>query len=278
MVRFHTITLEDRVTCLKLFDMAGWGNTENDFRRMLHYAPGGCFIVGDGIGMVSTVNYGSVGWIGNLIVHPDYRGRGVGAELMKKAITHLQDSGVESIRLDAVQKAVSLYRRLGFREEFRSLRYRGVARSGKGGLAENMSESDLEEVIELDKAYFGTSREVMLNRVFAEYPEHCFTVRIGSKIKGYIMAKKGSPVNRVGPWICNPTRPDHARHLWNSLMQSFNGEEIWIGIPEENKAAVDIVDATGFIQQPSALRMCLGKCTLMGNVAGRFSIGAPDKG
>ena len=250
----------------------------DDFCRMLHYAPRGCFMADRGLGMVSTVNYGLVGWIGNLIVHSDYRGRGLGAELMKKAIKFLQDSGVQSIRLDAVQRAVSLYRRLGFREEFRSLRYRGVAQSSKDAWAANMGEADLEDVIELDEAYFGISRGVMLNRVYAEYPEHCFTVWEGSKIEGYIMAKEGDPVNRVGPWICNPEKPKLAGQLWNSLMQSFKGEEMWIGIPEENRTSVDIVEATGFIEQPSAIRMCLGECSPLGDVTGRFSIGAPDKG
>jgi hypothetical protein len=197
---------------------------------------------------------------------------------MKKAIKYLGESGVQSIRLDAVQRAVSLYRRLGFREEFRSLRYRGVAQSGNGDLAVNMREAFLEEVFKLDEAYFGISRGVMLNRVYAEYPEHCFTVWEGSKIEGYIMAKEGDPVNRVGPWICNPTRPEHAGQLWNSLMHSFNGEEMWIGIPEENRTSVDIVEATGFIEHPSAIRMCLGECSPLGDVTGRFSIGAPDKG
>ena len=68
MVKFSPITLGDRDICLKLFEVAGWGNTEEDFLRMLHYSPGGCFIADVGVGMVSTVNYGQVGWIGNLII------------------------------------------------------------------------------------------------------------------------------------------------------------------------------------------------------------------
>jgi len=278
MIKFHTVTLDDTETCLELFNLAGWGNTEEDLRRMLHYAPGGCFIADEGVGMVSTVNYGIIGWIGNLIVRPDARGKGVGAKLMKKTIRHLRNSGVQSIRLDSVQKAVGLYKRLGFRKEFRSLRYRGVARSVEGGLATIMRETDIEEVTELDESFFGVSRERMLNRIYVEYPEHCFTAGDGSKMEGFIMAKRGDPVNRVGPWICNPERPDLAGCLWNSLMQSFEGEEMWIGIPEENRAAGDIVESTGFIEQPFATRMCLGECTPMGNVSGRFSIGAPDKG
>lgn len=278
MVKFHPITLDDRDTCLELFDEAGWGNTEDDFRRMLHYALGGCFLADDGVGMVSTVNYGSVGWIGNLIVRLKERGKGIGTELMGKAIGHLQECGVQSIRLDAVEKAVDLYRRLGFREEFRSLRYRGTARSVYGDLASEMKETDLKTVFELDETYFGVSRERILNHIYMEYHEHCFTAWEGSRLEGYIMAKLGDPVNRVGPWICNPRRPDLAGSLWNSLMQSFEGNEMWIGIPEDNMAAIHFVKGSGFIEQPSSFRMCLGECTPMGKVTGRFSIGAPDKG
>ncbi len=71
--------------------------------------------------------YGEVGFIGNLIVAPETRGGGVGAALMKKAIERLTSEGAGTIRLDGVQKAIPLYERLGFKGEYWSLRYNGVA-------------------------------------------------------------------------------------------------------------------------------------------------------
>nr|MBC8498141.1 GNAT family N-acetyltransferase [Candidatus Bathyarchaeota archaeon] len=75
---------EDEGFFLELIGLTGWGNTVADFRRMLHYEPGGCFLAsrdGVDVGMVNSTLYGSVGWIGNLVVHPGHRGEGIGAAL-----------------------------------------------------------------------------------------------------------------------------------------------------------------------------------------------------
>lgn len=278
MVNFSLINLDDLDICLRLFEIAGWGNTKEDFLRMIHYSPDGCFLADTDVGMVSTINYGQVGWIGNLIVRTEERGKGIGAELMRKATGYLKTQGVRSIRLDSVEKAVNLYRRLGFREEFKSLRYIGTARSFDDNLACEMKKNDLEAVANLDRAYFGVCRKRIINRIYSDYPEHCFTAWNDSRLEGYIMAKLGEPFNRVGPWICNPNRIDLARSLWNYLMHSLEGKKMWIGIPEVNRVSIEIIEKCGFKPQPSALRMCLGECYPMGNVYGRFSIGAPDKG
>ncbi|TRO46501.1 N-acetyltransferase, partial [Candidatus Bathyarchaeota archaeon] len=76
------MTPEDEDFFLELIDLTGWGNTAADFRRMLYYEPGGCFKAsadGVDVGMVGSTRYGSVGWIGNLVVHPGHREGGIGA-------------------------------------------------------------------------------------------------------------------------------------------------------------------------------------------------------
>jgi len=72
-LEFRVMTLDDMGVYLRLMEIAGWGNTADDLRRLLHYEPEGCFVVsleGEDIGMVATTNYGQVGWIGNLVVLP----------------------------------------------------------------------------------------------------------------------------------------------------------------------------------------------------------------
>ena len=64
--------------------------------------------------MISAVSYGSIGFIGSLIVLPDYRNQGIGTALMKHAIECLENTGARALMLDAVQKAVPVYERLGF--------------------------------------------------------------------------------------------------------------------------------------------------------------------
>ena len=272
---------EDEGFFLELIGLTDWGNTAADFWRMLHYEPGGCFLAsqdGVDVGMVNSTSYGSVGWIGNLVVHPEHRGGGIGSALMRRAMEHLTDSGVTSIRLDAVEKAIPLYERLGFRAEYASLRFNGLGRAFSTSQVEEMNASHLEEVLEIDSRYFGANRERVLRRVFEDFPEYCFVACEEGVARGYIMAKRGESNVRIGPWIYEPSRVKLAGGLLERLMDAAAGERLWVGVPEGNRASVEILTAHGFGSLQSSLRMCYGECSVMGDLRGRFSIGAPDKG
>ncbi len=121
MVEFRVMDSGDEGFFMQLMEMVGWGMTPDDYRRMLTFSPEGLFIASmDGVdlGMVSTTSYGSIAWIGNLVVLPESRGLGIGATLTLKAIDHLTEIGASSIRLDGVPLAIPLYRRLGFNDEY----------------------------------------------------------------------------------------------------------------------------------------------------------------
>jgi len=275
------MTLDDLDFCLGMFSLAGWGNTGDDVRRMLSYEPGGCFVVSIGgvdVGMVGSIGYGDVGYVGNLIVLPGHRGRGIGATLMRAALDHLEGTGVKSIRLDSVERAIPLYRRLGFREERYSLRFTGVAKRRQTALASAMTEDDLPGVVELDGRIFGLPRARVLERVYEDFPEHCFVAREGDDVLGYIMAKKGDGIHRIGPWICEPRRPELARALLLRLMDGLTGRRLWVGVLEGNPVSVEILRRSGFGSLPSSLRMCRGECTDSGIAESMFSVGGPDKG
>ena len=67
--------------------------------------PSGCFAARVGgrlIGTVTTTTYGrSVAWIGMMVVDPDFRRKGIGTALMRRAIDHVQGRGVRVLKLDA---------------------------------------------------------------------------------------------------------------------------------------------------------------------------------
>ena len=109
----------------------GWNYEKEDTQRMFSYNPSGCFIAevnGKQVGHVFSVNYGNLGWIGLLIVRAEYRRKGVGTALMKEAINNLLTSGVETIRLEAISAIATIYRKLGFVDEYDSLRFSGITR------------------------------------------------------------------------------------------------------------------------------------------------------
>ncbi|MBN2336599.1 GNAT family N-acetyltransferase [Candidatus Bathyarchaeota archaeon] len=281
MITFHTLTPEDQGFFLGLIDMVGWGLTGADYRRMLTFSPGGMFKAvsgGEDVGVVVTVPYGEMGWVGNLIVVPESRGVGVGEALMRRSVEHLESLGVKAIRLDAVPKAIPLYRRLGFREEYPSLRFTGTAAVNPVSLTRPMTAGDLDEVSALDRRFFKGDRAHMLGYVYETFPDLCYTARSGGSLVGYIMAKDGSDSVKVGPWICVPGYAEAAVQLLWSVMNRRPGEKMWVGCPEGNTSSLAILKRNGFTSLPSSLRMCLGSCGVCEDVAGVFGLGGPDKG
>ena len=108
----------------------GWSSEiRREFEGFFAHDPQGCLIAEAGdepIGIGVATSYGATGFVGELIVLPGWRGRGVGHRLLDHAVGYLRARGAHSIYLDGVQAAVSLYQRAGFRKVCRSLRFIGT--------------------------------------------------------------------------------------------------------------------------------------------------------
>jgi GNAT superfamily N-acetyltransferase len=281
MVDFRVMKPEDEGFFMQLMDMVGWGMTTGDYSRMLTFSPEGLFIAsikGVDLGMVVTVNYGEIAWIGNLVVLPESRGKGIGAALMIKAIEYLTSEGVKAVRLDGVQPAVPLYHRLGFKDEYWSLRYTGVATKHEVSKTRSMTVEDLKTVGDFDESVFKGSRHDVINYTYEKNSELAFTAWDGDELIGYIMAKHGKSNVKIGPWLCKPGYSSQAEELLRSMMNQVVGADLWVGLPEGNKDGVSIIEKHGFTAITSSLRMCYGDCSNVENVESVYGLGGPDKG
>ena len=87
----------DLVAADSLRNLAGWNQTATDWNRILNYQPNGCFVAVNAdriVGTVTTTCYGQkLAWIGMMLVHPDFRRRGIG--------THLAEDLHDNLRHDA---------------------------------------------------------------------------------------------------------------------------------------------------------------------------------
>lgn len=281
MVDFRVMRISDFGFFMSLMDMVGWGMTSKDFERLLEYSYNGCFIAevnGEEHGMVATTNYGKIGWIGNLVVKPESRGRKIGELLMLKAINHLKSTGVKSIKLDSVQPAIPLYRRLGFKEEYWSLRFLAIAKQQPEATSLQMKKEDLEEVYRLDLSVFKADRSNFIEYIYENYPGLCFTSWMDDEIIGYIMGKDGKDQVKIGPWVAKQGYISEAEQLLFSVMNKRIDETLWVGVPDGNKDSIKILETNGFNRLPSSLRMCYGECRVVENVESVFGLGGPDKG
>ncbi len=252
---------------------------------MLSYAPRGCFIaetlIGEPIGHVFTVTYGKLGWIGYLIIDTHHRNVGIGTLLMKNALDYLFASGAETVKLEAVPEISDLYRKMGFKDEYDSLRFSTIKTSRSTQIAYETRITPVEEtdqMASLDQKYFGANRANVLTRLFREFPEFAFVAKDGASLIGYAMLRPMQKGHRIGPLVCRPDRPDAIVALLEKCIEAIpKRSPIFIGVPEPNKTATEVLRRLGFAQYSKSFRMHLGS-KLRDNPAGVVGIAGPMKG
>ena len=255
-----------------------WGTTRQELEELLTINPQGFFIAHikeEPVGIVSSINYGSFGFIGNLIVMNNFRGQGIGSEVMKEAIDYLKIHNVKTIMLDAVPLTVPLYENLGFIPMCRSLRLKTSYESKlHNNYVSHMSDNDLTESINLDYKYFNGDRSELLKRRYFQNYDYCFIIKRSGYIKGFLMAFPKNKHIFVGPWIVDPDEPN-ASILLDRLVYKKK-TKLLIGVLESNCRALELLKSLSFKIFNYSIRMYLGDPFTPSN--GMIAIAGPDRG
>jgi ribosomal protein S18 acetylase RimI-like enzyme len=262
-----------------------WNDQFSDVERMLRFEPDGCFIAevdARPVGHVFSISYGSLGWIGLLIVEPEHRRRGIGKLLTVRAKDYLLSRGVETIKLEGVAEIAELYRQIGFFDEYGSLRLKRTAErlplNDTKGVRSIMKE-DLSELAVFDAKYFGADRTRVLRQLYEANPQLGFIAHTGANIVGYVMCRKAHVGYNLGPMVCNPELVETASALVRKCVERLNrGAEVFVGVPAVNRAATQMWKALEFSEYSCSIRMRLGKNLENECVDGIFAIAGPMKG
>src|SRR4051812_12066844 len=150
---------------LELSHVAGWNQTEEDWRRLLTLSPDGCFCIEEKGRVVATttlVRYGcDCAWVGMVLTHPDWRERGFARRLVGHTLSTARALNIASIKLDATTQGRSLYESFGFTPE------QTVERWERPGISD-FSGSRQRYYLALDEAAYGYSRADLLTSLNAE--------------------------------------------------------------------------------------------------------------
>jgi ribosomal protein S18 acetylase RimI-like enzyme len=199
-VAFRPLVDADEDFFLTLTTLARWGTARGDFKRSRTIEPHGGIVAylttprKHPVGLVHTYTYGGIGWIGNVLVLPCFRNQGLGRALMSQAQALLASRGVAVTALEAVERAVPLYRRVGFTANYQTLRYaRDLHKKGEPSpmdedLVAQMRDSDLPDVAAFDLHHSGLARERVLRYAWTDTPSLCLVARRGGVVIGYVMA------------------------------------------------------------------------------------------
>lgn len=195
--------------------------TREAFANALAYDPGGCLVAeldGRLAGIAVAIAYQRSGFIGELIVRKEARGRGIGPRLFERAVLYLKERGADAIGLDAVERAVPFYESAGFQPVCRSLRFLGKIEGRRHPDVRSMRREDMDEVNRFDHEVFSDNRSFFLERRFSLYPRFAKVLERDGRIAGFIMGMPGqkSSVRDPGSFVPKSNDPLRSLKAWPS--------------------------------------------------------------
>ena len=222
---------------------------------------------GEMIGGGSIVNYGGVcGFMGFFLIHPQFRGRGFGAQLWlarrERLIKRLQAPA--RIEMDGVFHMQSFYAKGGFQFLHRDFRFQGTASAQSSVPASNFTLCDVvdlstlafDEINQYDQTIFMAPRSEFLRRWISQPACHALGATHNGKLFGYAIARPSRTGYRIGPLFAND--PAIARMLFQSLLTRLPHQQVQIDVPECNTAGVEMVKSSSFQEVFGCARMAFG--------------------
>jgi ribosomal protein S18 acetylase RimI-like enzyme len=264
--------------------MAGWNQTLTDWHRFLAMEPDGCFLAewdGTPVGTATTIAYGSdLAWIGMVLVHPDYRRRGIGKALLERCLAYLQEKSVSCIKLDATPLGKAVYDNLGFRDEWTLTRWENP------NVDCNMHQelpgcrciqpTDLEAIERIDSAAFGASRLKILKALIAQSSHEVVFENRSGQIDGYGLVRPGSRAFYLGPVAA--VSIEAALQVVESLLAHCAGHPVFWDIPDHNEVIIVWAKQHGFSAQRQLIRMHLGDNRMPGLPSRQIALTGPETG
>lgn len=185
--------------------------------------------------------------IGMVIVHPDYKGRGIGKIITEACVKSV--SAHTPIMLIATDEGKPLYEKLGFRAVSYVSKYICNSYNANHKCAENeeymmvYKESDLEEIIKIDKGAFGTSRNEFLKQRIMQ-SEQCVVVKdTKENVVGYGISIQ-TPENKIiGPVVAKNNAM--AMRIVHDLARGYNGK-LRMDVPEGKNDFMKELEIAGF--------------------------------
>ncbi|MGW5952277.1 GNAT family N-acetyltransferase [Bacillus mycoides] len=200
------------------------------------------------IASAAIILYGeTLASIGMVIVHPDYKGRGIGKIITDSCVKSV--STQTPIMLIATDEGKVLYEKLGFRAVSYVSKY--ICNSynanyhcvGNEEYIVNYEERDLEGIIQIAEDAFGTNREEFLKYRIIQSEQCIVTKDAQQNVLGYGISIQ-TPENKIiGPIVAKNDKM--AMRMVHYLVREHNGK-LRIDVPEGKKDFMKELEIIGF--------------------------------
>jgi predicted N-acetyltransferase YhbS len=275
---------EDIGFAVALTEEEGWYYTARELEVMLRMDPEGSFVFEEeeSLGFATCVTYGRTGVLGHLIVSKKGRGRKIGHSLVRAAVDYMSSKDVESMFVLSTQEAVKLYQSYGFeiRDEVSCMHSRlddNFDRSPSTSCTPLM-ESDLDEVIAIDRRLFGDDRGRLIRILHHEAPQHSFKIERDDRILGFIFARPDHIGYNLGPWVCLTDEASDAEALFRTALSTLGNGKLYSGSFSSNPASSKIMNEIPRINQWRIPLMIRGKARYSADTSKVFGIAAFELG
>jgi predicted N-acetyltransferase YhbS len=280
-LEIRLLTEEHISAGMRLTRLAGWNQTESDWRRVLKHDPQGCFVAcldNRVVGTTTSTVYGTdLAWIGMVLVDPDYRRRGIATQLTEATIRSLRSRGAKTIKLDATPAGRPVYAALGFTEETPIERWMGTARPAGKTAFQIWRPEVRQKVMSLDLQAFGAERAALLDSLVFDSSVMPLTISASDgELRGYALARRGTLACYIGPVVA--TDQHTAACLIDGMFEQLNGRDVFIDLNTTFEDGAQIIGARGFVKQRDFMRMRFGPQDSPETSALIFAIAGPEIG
>lgn len=223
------------------------------------------------IGTITTNDYKAFVWIAMVLVHPEFRRKGIATLMMDKILDFYSD---RILCLDATPEGAQVYDQFGFKPVKNLARWHRVANPSFHTSFQwhNIKSTEkINDIIEYDKEIFGADRAMILQQLVQFYPERA----IALDTNNFVFGRDGRIAKQIGPLVaCGEAL---ARKLIEINLTSFPEDDFFLDAfcdPNWNRILRDL----GFEKQREFIRMQKGSSELFGQYTEQFAIAGPELG
>ncbi len=237
----------------------GWNPGFQDAACFARVDLGG-FLIGEVDGLpaaiISNVNYDQTfAFLGFYIVRPDLRGKGYGRQIWQRGMEH---AGSRVVGLDGVVAQQENYKKSGFTFAYRNIRYGGMVtrdRTGVDTIA--LAEIPLVTIADDDARVFPARRGQFLKCWTTAQGHVGRAVVRGGALSGWGIIRPCRKGFKIGPLVADDI--DTASALFSALTEAVGDGEIFLDVPQPNRAAAALAESRGMVPVFETARMYTGR-------------------
>ena len=253
-VKLRQMTREEADIVIDWAEEEGWNPGLHDADAFYQTDPSGFFAIeADNklAGSVALVRYSDEVIFGGLyIVHPDYRGKGIGRAILDFTRSYAADF---NLGIDGVFAMQQVYEKSGFRFAYRNIRFEGTGGGEIDGSLTILRKVPFPRILVYDSLHFPAVRENFLKHFIYQLDSTGFAAIEGDSLTGYGFVRKCRNGYKIGPLFADTEAI--AETIYSALASVAGPEPLFLDVPEVNKAAVALAQAHGMKEVFGTARM-----------------------